>query len=293
MILTFPEINDLHKATRSGLTSRWKDFHIIRNEAVSDQLISQMPAHRCHFHQICLDHESDYKLGMDAQTRQITNDNLYFIPKGTIMSWESDHVNLWKGYTIFFKPEFFSEYGIDTSENLFANLKPTVFTLKQEALHHLSAFCEQMLEEQNLQIKGIKRVLRDWFSLFLQYCDRYYKLSEETSLSYETKVKYKFQELLNFNIEKEHSVSFYADALSVSPRHFTRLVKKVTGTSAKQMIQDKIIDVAKERLLNSELDVSQIAYGLGFNNSTQFTRVFKRITGTCPSKYRKLAKEIG
>lgn len=287
MIVNFADINDLHIANKAGLKSKWKDFHIIRNESVSTEHVKHMPSHRCDFHQICLDLESDYTIGLDAQNKHITNNNLYFIPKGTILSWESIHDHLWRGYTIFFKPEFLSNDGFHPSGYLFASFKPTVLTLNQNQLIHLSGFCEQMLEEQALELKDVRVVLKDWFSLFLQYCDRYYSLKEETDHNYELKLKYKFQELLNFNIEKEHSVNFYADALNISPRHFTRLIKKITGISAKQMIQKKVIDVAKERLLNSELHIAQIAYGLGFTNSPQFARIFKSGTGLTPSEFRK------
>ncbi|MEO1050534.1 MAG: AraC family transcriptional regulator [Bacteroidota bacterium] len=293
MITTFFEINDLHTANKAGLEARWKDFHIIRNESVSADHVKKMPSHRCDFHHICLDLESDYKLGLDAQDQYIKSHNLYFIPKGTVLSWESDHDNLWKGYTIFFKPEFVKNYSQPSSEYLFASLKPTVFTLNQEQLTHLSGFCEQMLEEQALELKDVRNVLRDWFCLFLKYCDRYYHLTEENIHSNALKLKYQFQELLSFNIEKERSVHFYADALNISSRHFTRLIKKATGISAKQMIQNKLTDFAKERLLNSESDISQIAYNLGFTNSPQFTRVFKKATGLTPSEFRKLSKKAG
>lgn len=291
MIPIFSSINELHHAAQSGLSTRLSNFHIIRNEAASDQMVKQMPSHRCDFHQICLDHRSDYHLGLDEKTHQITNHNLYFIPRGTIINWQSEHDNHWKGYTIFVKAEFMSFNHRDAKNNFFISGQPSVLPLNEEALQQLSSFCEQMLAEQASALKDFRVVLRDWFSLFLQYCNRYFNVQECEDYSYEMQIKYKFQELLNFHIEKQRNVDFYANALHLSPKHFTRLIKKATGRTPKRVIVEKLTEVAKERLKNSNLPIAEIAYGLGFNHTPQFNKHFKEVTGTTPSEYRRLLQQ--
>ena len=66
------------------------------------------------------------------------------------------------------------------------------------------------------------------------------------------------------------------------------LVKKKTGRSAQAYIQNKVIDVAKERIFDESKSVSQIAYDLGFKYPQHFTRLFKQRVGQSPNEYRML-----
>ena len=63
------------------------------------------------------------------------------------------------------------------------------------------------------------------------------------------------------------------------PNYFGDLIKKETGKTALEYIQNKIMDMPKEKLLVSSNSISQIAYSLGFQYPQHFTRVFKKLTG--------------
>jgi AraC-like DNA-binding protein len=65
-------------------------------------------------------------------------------------------------------------------------------------------------------------------------------------------------------------------------------VKKETGISAQEYIQNKLINVAKERIFDSTKSVSEIAYELGFKYPQHFTRLFKQRVGYSPRDYRML-----
>ena len=286
MIPTLANFNDLHQAARTGHRSDWSDFHIIRNEESSEHQLPTMLPHRCDFHQVCLDLESDYTLGMDSQHQQTNNQQLIFLPKGAIVSWSSDHVDLWRGYTIFFKPEFLLGPRLGDAERLLAGVEPTLVQLDKAAVSSLSYLCERMLTEQRERAADAKEVIKNWLRLFLQYGNRYLQFDSAEAPG-EMRVKYQFLELLSANVHRERSVSFYAAALNLSPRHFTRLVKRATGQSAKQLIQDKLIEVAKARLYDGRLSVSEVAFELGFSNIPQFSKVFKRGVGVSPSAYRR------
>lgn len=64
------------------------------------------------------------------------------------------------------------------------------------------------------------------------------------------------------------------------------MVKKITGKTAQEHIQEKVIDFAKERILGTEETVSQIAYSLGFQYPQHFSRLFKKRVGCTPNEYR-------
>ena len=83
------------------------------------------------------------------------------------------------------------------------------------------------------------------------------------------------------------SVRYFADELSLSANYFGDLIKKETGKSAIEYIQDKIIALAKQRIFDPQSSISEIAYELGFKYPQHFTRFFKSKVGCSPSEYRR------
>lgn len=64
------------------------------------------------------------------------------------------------------------------------------------------------------------------------------------------------------------------------------MIKKETGKTAQEHIQEKVIDFAKERILGTEDTISQVAYSLGFQYPQHLCRLFKKRVGCTPNKYR-------
>lgn len=82
------------------------------------------------------------------------------------------------------------------------------------------------------------------------------------------------------------SVKFCADRLHLSTNYFGDLIKKETGRTAREHIQSKLIDVAKERIFDTRRSVSEIAYEMGFRYPQHFTRLFKKVMGLTSKEYR-------
>ena len=83
------------------------------------------------------------------------------------------------------------------------------------------------------------------------------------------------------------TVRYFAEKICLSPNYFGDLIKKETGKTAQENIQDRIISLAKEWILGTNKTVSQIAYDLGFQYSQHFSRIFKKTVGCTPNEYRK------
>jgi len=84
------------------------------------------------------------------------------------------------------------------------------------------------------------------------------------------------------------SVAYCAEELHFSANYFGDLIKKETGKSAQEFIQAKIIDVAKNKIFDSNKTVNEIAYELGFKYPQHFIRLFKKRVGATPNEYRSL-----
>lgn len=100
-----------------------------------------------------------------------------------------------------------------------------------------------------------------------------------------------FKQQLNKQYAATHMVSDYADKLAVTSDYLNKTVKNLTGKSAKDHIQSKLITEAKRSLLFSNISNKELAYELGFDESAHFNNFFKKITGQTPSEFRVLARQ--
>ena len=87
------------------------------------------------------------------------------------------------------------------------------------------------------------------------------------------------------------SVKTFADKCCLSPNYFGDLVKKETGKTPLEFIQQKVSDIAKDELQSTDVLISEVAYRLGFQSSQHFNRYFKRCTGMTPTQYRKHSRQ--
>lgn len=130
--------------------------------------------------------------------------------------------------------------------------------------------------------------------LLLDYCMRFYDRQFITRKEVNNDVLSKFEDLLNDYFKHDTAernglptVKYFAEQCFLSPNYFGDLVKKETGCSPQEHIQNKIIDLAKEELLSTNKSITEIAYHLGFQYSQHFNRYFKREVGKSPTEYKK------
>lgn len=131
--------------------------------------------------------------------------------------------------------------------------------------------------------------------LFLNYCVRFYDRQFITREDVNHGNIERFETLLSayFNSDKPQAiglptVNYCADQLHLSANYFGDMVKKETGKTALEYIHLKIMDIAKDKVLDSNRSFSEIAYELGFKYPAHFTRAFKKSTGHTPKAYRAL-----
>lgn len=86
--------------------------------------------------------------------------------------------------------------------------------------------------------------------------------------------------------EEDMNVDSLAEAVGVSRSHLYRRMKERLGISPSDYIRIIRLKKASELLKNDDLDISQIAYALGFSSQSLFSSTFKRLTGYTPSEYR-------
>lgn len=202
-----------------------------------------------------------------------------------------------QGYALCFHPDLIR------GTNLGRNIKEYTFFSYEvnEALHlsererHIFIDCLMKIQEelQHSIDRMTKRLIDTNIELLLNYCLRFYERQFITRQDANRDILTRFELLLdkyftgNNAIQKGlPTVKYCAGELCLSSNYFGDLIKKETGKTALEYIQNKIIGLAKEQLLIPAQSISQIAYGLGFQYPQHFTRVFKKATGMTPNEYR-------
>ena len=95
-----------------------------------------------------------------------------------------------------------------------------------------------------------------------------------------------FLSLLMEHYRSERSVGFYASRLNLTPKYLTTLIKKVSGRSAADWIDEYVVLEAKNLLKYSDMSIQQIAYYLNFSDQSFFGKYFKKQAGVSPSVYK-------
>ena len=135
------------------------------------------------------------------------------------------------------------------------------------------------------------RVLSAHIQLLLEHLDRFYDRQFITRHKVNSDIISQFRLNLRNYFSKNEIVTtpnfgYFAEKAALTTGYFSTLVKKETGMSPKDLISLQLIDEAKRRLVETNQDISVIAYSLGFAYPAHFTRLFKKVTGFTPTEYR-------
>ena len=96
----------------------------------------------------------------------------------------------------------------------------------------------------------------------------------------------RFIDLVNAHADKERSVSYYADALAITPNWLSNVIKSYSGKTVLQWISSAVIQLAKIQLAYFDKPVYLIADELNFSSPVDFSRFFHRESGMTPTQFR-------
>jgi AraC-like DNA-binding protein len=130
-------------------------------------------------------------------------------------------------------------------------------------------------------------------NLLFSYCTRFYDRQFLTRKKVSNDVVQKFEKISNDYFAQESlvdsglpDVTYFASRLNLSANYLTDLLTKYTGKSTHEHVHLKVIDKAKMLLWSTDRSVSEIAYDLGFEHPSHFTKLFKARTGQSPRAFR-------
>lgn len=135
-------------------------------------------------------------------------------------------------------------------------------------------------------------IVRSCIFTLIHELDSFHKLNPEPKSHFNENVSpllAAFKKLLNKEYQQQRLVSFYADKLNVTPKHLSEVLKKETGKTAGEWIDEVIILEAKVLMQNKSLPVSEVSEYLNFSDQSVFGKFFKTHTSLTPMQYRKSA----
>ena len=202
-----------------------------------------------------------------------------------------------EGYIYIFTADF---YLLNRSNQNSLIEFPFFYTIHQDnpplLLHHESdvRFLETLFRQGIAEIDqpgdNIPEMLRSILDLILTTCAARYPVNENLLNKGKGQILVKkFFHLIEEHHQKNLSLSDYAGMIGVTPNHLTQTVKVLTGKTSLQIIKAKQLLEIKRLLVHTNLNVSEIANQLNFEDQSYFSKFFKRETGLTPLQYRNEA----
>lgn len=168
-----------------------------------------------------------------------------------------------------------------------------VFHLTEEEVKEMSTYFnlieEAITSEDYFRNEIVKRLLASYLYKIGSILYRHHpNLQEDAAkpLKREEVLFKQFIEVLGKYHHKERRVDFYADQLYLSPKHFSTVIKKVSGRTAGEWIDEYVILEIKTLLRYSTMSIQEVAYYMNFPNPSFFGKYFKHHTGMSPSEYK-------
>lgn len=203
-----------------------------------------------------------------------------------------------KGFTVVFHEDFLHNTALFNKIN-----KLTFFDYDVNESLHVSENEKQIIWNHFHQIENEYNSNEDEFSKeliiaqidsLLVHAKRFYKRQFLHRQPVHSSLFSKFMDVLQnyYRSGQQHatglpSVSYMAERLHLSPKYLSDLVRHETGKNSLEHIQLHVINEAKNLLTDRSITVAEIAYKLGFEHPSYFTRLFKKKTGINPNAFRE------
>jgi AraC-like DNA-binding protein len=227
-----------------------------------------------------------------------TDGTLMFTAPNQVISPSPD-LQIEEGWALLFHPDLLNNSPLANKINSYS-----FFHYDANEALHLSEDEKLMLKDcvekiskeysQNID-KHTQTLIQTNIELLLNYCDRFYDRQFITRSKVSSDIVQRFERMLKDYFNNDAlidlglpDVKYFASALNLSSNYLSDLLKRYTGKSTQEHIHLQLTDKAKTLLCGSNKSISEIAYELGFEHPSHFTKIFKTKTGKSPIEYRHL-----
>ena len=239
--------------------------------------------------------EGETSLTSNLQEFRLKKDSLFISSPKLILQVQSN--NRFKAHLIVIAPDFLKRINIDTKRMMplflqFGSLPCMELThAESQSLRSFISMVEQELKGSETDFSSeiigglIAATIYKVGDILTHYLTEHPEVDSPIHNRAEEYFR-QFTELLGEHYKHERSVGFYARQLCITPKYLTTLIKRISGKSVSEWIDNYVILEAKTLLKYSNMSVQEIAYYLNFPNQSFFGSYFKRNAGMSPSQYK-------
>ncbi|MBV8252734.1 MAG: helix-turn-helix domain-containing protein [Chitinophaga sp.] len=264
------------------LPYRAEDFKIIHHAPINTTVIAE--PHKHDFYMLLLIEKGSGTHTIDFEDYTVQHRSIFFLAPGQAHQWDISADT--HGYQVMFSPAFLAQKGPlwpFFTPNTIPVLQLTPTQLKQ-LQHELHLMHEEMAQHQLLH----SSILHHRLQVVLFLLQRWYTAAHpEISHSTSNHLINKFLQMLERHYTQEAGVQFYADKLHITPSYLNQVCSRETGRTAGEYIRERILLEAKRMLSLTTMDIREIAYSLGFKDSSYFSRFFRKYTEQTPLEFRR------
>lgn len=202
------------------------------------------------------------------------------------------------GFFCVFTPSFFHHFGNLRNYEVFQPNGTPIFELSDEQTEKIKHIYLSMFEEIDSDYVHKYDALRNLVFKILHQTLKMQpaKKIEKQEINASHRIAILFLELLErqFPIEDARqrvhfrSASDFAGQLAVHVNHLSRAVKEITHKTPTQIIAERLLQEAKVLLIQTDWNVSEIAFALGFTEVTHFNNFFKKHLAINPTQFRNV-----
>lgn len=269
-------------------------FDIKRMEDIYERTGGQADdPHRHNYYIVLLVKKANGQHFIDFNEFALTGNQVFFISPGQVHQIVEREKSY--GYALTFSQQFMIENGIDQcfidDLHLFQDYGFTPpLELPEGEMHKLFALAGEIIAFTQSDLKFKYQGVGALLKLLLIHCNNACTVSQDSNtqaVQASVSLLRDFKSLLDKHYKQWHKVADYATALHITADYLNASVKSLSGKSAKEHIQSRIVIAAKRLLIFSNLPAKSIAYELGFSEPANFSQFYKKCTGMSPSQFRK------
>lgn len=229
---------------------------------------------------------------------------LLFLAPGQVYGIDpNDEKERGKAKVIIFHPDLIAGTPLGRKMNTYSFFSYNV----NEALHLSDCernvvndcFAKILYELEHPVDKHSRTLIVSYIELLLNYSVRFYNRQFITRKTVNEDILARFEQVLDeyFSSNKPlesglPTVTYCADKLHISTNYLGDLVKRETGKSAQENIQQKVVEIARTKIFDEQKNIAEIAGELGYTYPQHFSRMFKRLTGYTPREYKNLNEQV-
>ena len=263
-------------------------FHINRIEDYIEHLHFPLPPHRKTVLDFIFLTEGSTTRSKGLNTYTFFKNSFFFLPPYQITTHESMTADA-KGFYCHFDPEILTTRFGEKILNEFSFLQfisNPIVKIDDELSKWVSSILERLWSEYEKH-RSIKLEVAGayLFALFLElkpFAENTEKIIENSAF----RITQQYKNALTQFIYQKQKVADYASLLAVSPNHLNKCIKSTTGKSAQDLLNEMILLEVKTLLKQTSLSISEIAFKIGKEDPSDFSKFFRAKTGCTPSEYR-------